>query len=133
MAGALSRPDRRIVAAVRGAAGRWYRDAWLERTRRARPGDHVVSRCLALVAALAETADGLRSVEIAEQLGVSRPTIDRDLAALRRAGVQIETDRLVEDGLTVRRHRSLGRELPPADDAGPDREGLELAVVEAGR
>ena len=99
-----SRADRRIVAAVRGAADRWARDAYLDKARATRPGDHVVSRCLALVAALAETADGMRSVEIAEQLGVSRPTVDRDLEALRRAGVRIETDRLG----TVSRHRLPG-------------------------
>lgn len=108
VAGALTRPDRRIVTAVRGAAERWERDAWLERTRRSRPGDHVVSRCLAIVAALAETADGMRSVELAEQLGVSRPTVDRDIAALRRAGVRIETDEAVDGDGRVCRHRLPG-------------------------
>lgn len=73
-----------------------------------RPGDHVVSRCLALVAALAETADGMRSVELAEQLGVSRPTVDRDIAALRRAGVRIETDEAVDGDGRVCRHRLPG-------------------------
>jgi DNA-binding transcriptional ArsR family regulator len=104
----LSRPDRRIVAAVRGAAERWERDAWLTDVRASRPGDHIVSRCLALVAALAETADGMRSVEIAEQLGVSRATVDRDLEALRRAGVLIETEMAVEDGVAMRWHRLPG-------------------------
>lgn len=95
----MRRADRRIIAAVRGGAARWERlGVAASGTSQRRASEHIVARCLALVATLADHADGLRSEELAEALGVSRPTIDRDLRTLRSAGVAIETDRVATPG-----------------------------------
>lgn len=83
---------RRIADAVQGAAERWEQDAW--RARQAgtasRPGQHVIARCLALIALLAEHPGGLRAVDVAGELGTSRSTAYRDLDAIRTAGVLLE-------------------------------------------
>jgi biotin operon repressor len=101
--------DARVLDAIRSASSRWEM-ALRSKSRwdgKGRPGDHVVSRCLAIVWLLAEHDEGLRAEEIADKLGVSRPTVNRDLAALEQAGVQIARVSLNEHGIAVVR-RCLG-------------------------
>lgn len=48
-------------------------------------------------------------LELAEELGVSRRTLSRDLDVLRRLGVPVDADRGRGGGLRLQRHWALGR------------------------
>lgn len=95
-----TRGSHRIAAAVRACAAAWRPErAEHAHARATRTGsqrvsaDAIVSRLLALVCELAEARDGYRQQELALILGTSRPTISRDLASLRRAGMPIFAER----------------------------------------
>jgi len=62
-----------------------------------------------LVRELQGLRSGLRTVDLAERLGVSRATVDRDLDELRRAGFPLERNSINGEV----RHRYKGEALPP--------------------
>ena len=66
---------------------------------------------------------GLRSVQIAEELGISRPSVDRDLDRLRKAGIPIVKETI--NGET--RHRFLAKPLPPLQPTALQLAALRLA------
>ncbi|GAB5537850.1 MAG: hypothetical protein Rubg2KO_40990 [Rubricoccaceae bacterium] len=52
--------------------------------------DYCLARTLAAIAVLGAHPEGLRVVELAAEIGVSRATAYRDVAVMRRAGVPLE-------------------------------------------
>jgi len=64
---------------------------------------------LAELAGLLKSRDHATAAELAGELGVSRRTLQRDLAVLRGDGVPVESDRGRGGGLRLQRNWSLGR------------------------
>ncbi len=67
---------------------------------------------------------GLRSIQIARELGVSRQSVDRDLRLLRNAGVQITTETIGGE----KRHQFASKPLPPLQPTA-----LQLAALQVAR
>ena len=67
---------------------------------------------------------GLRSVQIAQELGTSRQSVDRDLRLLRNAGVQITTETVGGE----KRHQFASKPLPPLQPTA-----LQLAALQVAR
>lgn len=61
-----------------------------DRERYSHRADYCLARALTAVAVLGAHPEGLRVVELAAELGVSRATAYRDVGVLRRAGVPLE-------------------------------------------
>jgi predicted DNA-binding transcriptional regulator YafY len=76
-----------------------------------------------IVVLLSEHRLGLRSIQIAEKLGTSRPSVDRDLRVLRSAGVQITTETVSGE----KRHRFASKPLPPLQPTALQLAALQLA------
>lgn len=64
---------------------------------------------LAELAGLLKARDHVTAAELAGELGVSRRTLQRDLAVLRGDGVPVESDRGRGGGLRLQRNWALGR------------------------
>lgn len=82
-----------------------------------RSNDHLVIRCLVILAAIAATPHGLGVKELIERTGVSRSTLYRDLAILRSVGlplVSVEEER----GGPVRWKIDVGDEAAEEVDCG---------------
>jgi predicted DNA-binding transcriptional regulator YafY len=78
-----------------------------------------------IVMLLGEQRYGLRSVQLAERLEVSRATIDRDLQVLSAAGCAIESE--LTNGEV--RHRFTAKPLPPLQPTMLQAIALQLARV----
>lgn len=63
-----------------------------------RSNDHIVVRCLSILAALAHEPGGLLIAELLEHCGTSRSTLYRDLVVLREVGLPIESVQEVPGG-----------------------------------
>lgn len=89
----MKESNRRIASAVRACAASWT-PAKARRAQRS-PGaprlaaEPIVARLLALLCQLADSRDGLSAEELAAVLGSSRPTIQRDIITLRKAGMPL--------------------------------------------
>lgn len=87
----MSRAAERLYAAILATVtdGVPRRDEW--RYDKGRATDHVLVRSLAILVALAQTPDGLTIAELIEHTGHSRSSVYRDLGALRRVGIPLES------------------------------------------
>lgn len=79
---------RRIADTVLVVDDRWSSEERAEGHEQS--ADDFVARAFAAVAVLGNHPEGLRVVELAAELGVSRATAYRDVGVLRRAGVPLE-------------------------------------------
>ena len=103
----MKESNRRIADAVRACAASWTPAKARRKPSTRTPRlsvDPIVSRLLALLCQLADSRDGLSAEELAAVLGSSRPTIQRDIITLRKAGmplVAVRAGRFVNHTLEV--------------------------------
>lgn len=81
-----------------------------------------------IVMLLSEHRLGLRSKQIAERLEISRPTVDRELAVIREAGVQLTSE--TRNG--EKWHRFVSKPLPPLQPTVLQLAALQLARTSLG-